>query len=227
MTDDMRGRFVLFGRAWNYGYEPFQTAGNDTFIAVSPTRNAIHTCDPAVSAQIFRRAEFRKPLGLIGLLNVFGPGLTGSEGAEGRLYRRITAPFFTDRTMDQVWSTSMESVQALMQNVVNLQNSTIEPKSKKDLRSMIANMTLYSVFTVCFAKTPDKERFRLNESIPTGHTIGFRHAVTSTLDCITQIALMPAIVLSIHLPIRKSVALLKSTRAFTTLNPSNGVSPFL
>ncbi|KAL9100068.1 MAG: hypothetical protein Q9163_004509 [Psora crenata] len=130
---------------------PFHVAGADTVIAVSPTRNVIHTCDPAVTTQIFRRSNFRKPAELIELLNVFGPGLTGSEGPEGRLYRKVTAPFFTEQTMDQVWNTSIESIGALMQSLVAAQQPSEllqqSERERRSLRSIMASMTLHNVFT--------------------------------------------------------------------------------
>lgn len=156
----------------------------------------IHTCDPGVSAQIFRRSEFRKPVELIELLNVFGPGLTGSEGAEGRLYRKVTAPFFTEQTMDKVWRTSIESTGILMQTLAVSQCSA---QSARSLRSMVASMTLHNVFSVCFGKDTDKESFQLQETIPAGHKLGFRQAVLSTLDHIATIAFTPKIFLSLYL----------------------------
>lgn len=153
----------------------------------------IHTCDPEVSTQIFRRSEFRKPVELIELLNVFGPGLTGSEGANGRLYRKITAPFFTEQTMDQVWRTSIDSIGALMHSLAASQGSK---KSERSLRSMLASMTLHNVFTICFEKDSKKQAFRLQENIPAGYKTGFRQAVLSTLDHIATIAFTPKLILS-------------------------------
>ena len=129
---------------------------------------------------------------LIKLLNVFGPGLTGSEGIDGRLYRKVTAPFFTEQTMDQVWRTSIDSIGTLMQGMTASQAS----KSKRSLRSMIAEMTLHNVLTVCFRKNPERESFQFQESIPTGHKMGFRQAVLSALDNMGTIAFTPKLILS-------------------------------
>ncbi|KAL8917288.1 MAG: hypothetical protein Q9172_005914 [Xanthocarpia lactea] len=192
--------FLAFGRGWNYGYQPFRTAKGDTFVAVSPSRNVIHTCDPDVAAQIFRRSEFRKPLELIGLLNVFGPGLTGSEGAEGRLYRRVTAPFFTEKTLQEVWRVSIESVEVLLRDLSTDDALPSSRKKGRDLRSMVAGMTLYNVFAVCFGKTDDrgeKGGYRVEETVPPGHKIGFRQSILSTLDHIGTMAFMPKIILNL------------------------------
>ncbi|KAL8861937.1 MAG: hypothetical protein Q9178_001807 [Gyalolechia marmorata] len=191
--------FLAFGRGWNYGYQPFRTAKADTFVAVSPSRNVIHTCDPDVAAQIFRRSEFRKPLELIGLLNVFGPGLTGSEGAEGRLYRKVTAPFFNERTLQEVWRVSIESVEVLLRDL-SADTLSSSWKEGRDLRSMVAGMTLHNVFAVCFGKTDDrgeKAGYRMEETVPPGHKIGFRQSILSTLDHIGIMAFMPKLILNL------------------------------
>jgi cytochrome P450 len=153
----------------------------------------IHTCDPEVSTQIFRRSEFTKPVELIELLNVFGPGLTGSEGAEGRLYRKVTAPFFTEQTVDQVWRTSIESVETFMQSVVASQAS--KKSNRRGLRSMVASMTLHIVFTVCFGTDVDKKSPQLQETSFIGHKTGFYQTVLSSLDHIATIAFMPKFIL--------------------------------
>lgn len=163
---------------------------------MSPTRNVIHTCDPETSAQIFRRNEFGKPVELIELLNIFGPGLTGSDGPVGRLYRKITAPFFTERTMDQVWTISLDSAGALMEGLITSQTS--EPGTT--LRSNIANMSLHNLTTVCFERNPNAvKKFQLHESIPAGHDMSFRQTVLSVLDHIGAIAFTSKFLLSLCL----------------------------
>ena len=199
-TDGLASSFLSIGAAWNFGYGPFAAFEEDTIIAVSPTENVIHTCDPEVSSQIFRSHDFRKPPKLIALLNVFGPGLTGSEGPEGRLYRRVTAPFFTDQTNERVWRTSIESVTKLMESVLEHQDSKLAPQASFHLRSVVADMTLYNVFTTCFEKFPGQRSLQSREDVAIGQERGFRQAITLSVDYIAQISLMPKVVLRMHIP---------------------------
>lgn len=182
----------MFGNGWNNGYKPFEVVGADTFIAVSPTKNVIHTCDAEVSAQIFRRNEIGKPVELIDLLNVFGPGLTGSEGRNGRLYRKITAPYFNEQIMDKVWVTSLESCKELLEDLMELQASG----SGMNLRSKIANITLYNVISVCF-EDERKQGLRITEASSPGHTRSLRQTVLSVLDHMVIIALIPKVFQSV------------------------------
>ncbi|MCJ1344328.1 hypothetical protein MMC31_002531 [Peltigera leucophlebia] len=92
---------LTFTRGWHYGYEPFRKIGTDTFIVVSPTQNVLYICDPNVITQLFRGNTFGKPTGLLKMLNIFGPTLTGTDGDEARQYRKITAPFFNEQTLRQ------------------------------------------------------------------------------------------------------------------------------
>ena len=209
----MCDRFILFGRAWNYGYEPFRLAGTDTLMTVSPTHNAIVTCDPEVASQILQSAEFGKPPDLIELLNVFGPGLTGSDGARGRFYRKTTAPFFTTQIMELVWKTSMDSVQDVMPKLAEVLGTETN-ESRESLRSVVAKMTLHNVVSICFGQDPDGEIFRLQESIPAGHKIGFRKTMTSILDCIAIIAFTPKLILSISMFVFDTMHKLNDVRDF-------------
>ena len=43
-----------------------------------------------------------KPQELIKQLNFFGPTITGTDGEEARLYRKITTPFFNEKTLQNV-----------------------------------------------------------------------------------------------------------------------------
>ena len=154
----------------------------------------IHTCDPEVSNQIFRRNEFTKPVELIELLNIFGPGLTGSEGEQGRLYRKITAPFFTEQTMDQVWRTSMNNIRTLMRDLM------VGPVhgSSRSLRSMIARMTLHNLLTVCITKRSEPEFNQSQEIVEKDHKMGFHEAVLSVLDNFVTLASIPKPMLSAY-----------------------------
>lgn len=93
---------LIFNDGWHNGYEPFRHAGADTFLAVSPGSIILYTCEADVSSQLFRDNRLGKPAHLMQILNMFGPTITSTDGAESRLYRRITAPFFSEATMRNV-----------------------------------------------------------------------------------------------------------------------------
>lgn len=48
------------------------------------------------------------------MLNIFGPTLTGTDGDEARQYRKITAPFFNEQTLRQVWINSVNNIETTL-----------------------------------------------------------------------------------------------------------------
>lgn len=90
---------LVFNDGWHNGYEPFEQVGSDTFLTVASGGIILYTCDADVSSQLFRNSQLGKPAHLMSLLEIFGPTITSTDGAESRLYRRITAPFFSEGTM--------------------------------------------------------------------------------------------------------------------------------
>ena len=69
----------------------------------------MYTCEPELSTQFMRGKTFAKPAEFLQILNIFGPTLTGAGDQEARLYTKIIAPFFNNRTMYQVWTSSIDA----------------------------------------------------------------------------------------------------------------------
>lgn len=98
---------LLFHDFWHNGYAPFERARTDTFLAVSPGGLVLYTCDPEVTTHLFRDGRFGKPAELISILNIYGPTMTGTDGPKSRLYRKITGPFFSKKTLRRVFLQSV------------------------------------------------------------------------------------------------------------------------
>lgn len=82
--------------------------GADTFIIVSAGGNVLWTCDPEVITQLnSRHGDFIKPVDMLGMLNIYGPTITASEGEEHRKYRKIASPSFNENTHQTVWNESI------------------------------------------------------------------------------------------------------------------------
>jgi cytochrome P450 len=106
----------LFFRTWEVGYEPFTTAGSDTFIIVSAGGNVLWTCDPEVIMQLSNRhGDFIKPVDMLGMLNIYGPTITASEGEEYRTYRKIASPSFNESTHSTVWREAIRQAELMFQ----------------------------------------------------------------------------------------------------------------
>ncbi|KAJ5636928.1 uncharacterized protein N7484_010241 [Penicillium longicatenatum] len=182
---------LLFNDGWHNGYEPFRRARADTFLAVSPGGVIFYTCDPGVSTQILHDGRLGKPAHLMSLLNLFGPTMTSSDGAEHRLYRRIAAPFFTDTTMQEVF---VGSVQGGAHLVTALQ----QPGAYRQLRALTAKLSLHILSRFC-NQTESEQDLMLTlraEDQPTGrHSMTYSEAVLTVLENYMTIFLVPGALL--------------------------------
>jgi hypothetical protein len=165
----------LFGRVWHGGYAPFARMGSDTFIVVSAGGNIVWSCDPEAIAQFTKQHhDFVKPVEMMGMLNIYGPTITATEGQESRHYRRITAPSFNDRTHSSAWAESLSQSASLLTSW-NRMGGTIT-----QLNEDLATLTLHVISFVCFDRqikwieNPGHEN-----PAPEGHELSYEEAISS------------------------------------------------
>ena len=181
-------RFIVFHNVWHDGYVPFSNVGVDSLMIVSPNNNILVTGDPNAAHQIFQNSAFGKPRELLGMLNIFGPTLTGTDGPEARLYRKLTAPFFNQTTMNKVWMTSLGSAKVLAK--------LLEGRNEQ-LRPLLARSTLHIVNTICFESGHDcLDELQERVHIPNGHNLSMSQAMSTVLDFLPTIFSTPAFMLS-------------------------------
>lgn len=184
-------RLSLFGRVWHEGYGPFARQGSDTFIVVSAGGNVLWTCDPEMILQFSKRShDFVKPVEMMGMLNMYGPTVTATEGDESRRYRKIAAPSFNDRTHSSVWTESLEQTAALAKQWDR------QPPIVK-LNEDIAKLTLQVISCVCFDRPlGGTEVLESQDKPPKGHLMTYREAIGSMVDYIPTLFVVPPPILS-------------------------------
>ncbi len=156
---------------------------------VSPGGNILMTCNPTAAHQILRDESYGKPAELLSLLNIFGPTITGTDGWEARLYRKITSPFFHKDTINRVWTKSVAAASDLMQ---------VANEHSRDLRPSLARLSLHIVNEVCFESTQDcLEVLRAREHVPPRHQLSYSHAMADMLDHFPMVFLTPPLILGI------------------------------
>ena len=157
-------------------------------MAVFPTGRLLLTCNPNVSLQFLRNPAVGKPLELMALLNIFGPHITGTDGQEARLYRRITAPFFNEDIMHRVWDTSVSAAGTIL---------PVKFRYDNEMRPVLARMTLHILNTLCFEYELDSlHEFLSQERIPSGHKLSYSQAMAELLEYLPTIFLTPSVILS-------------------------------
>jgi hypothetical protein len=179
---------LLFNDGWHNGYQPFQQVGADTFLAVSPGGVILYTCHAEASSQLFRDTRLGKPAHLMSLLNIFGPTITSTDGAESRLYRRITAPFFSEATMHDVFVGTVQGSSQLAQVLR-------QPTAHRQLRALAAKLSLHILNRFCNqAETLEDLSMALRgEDKPQGtHRMTYVEAVFTLLENYMTIFLIPS-----------------------------------
>lgn len=194
-------RLSLFGRVWHEGYGPFARQGSDTFIVVSAGGNILWTCDPETIIQFSKRShDFLKPVEMMGMLNMYGPTVTATEGDESRRYRKIAAPSFNDRTHGSTWTESLGQATALLKRWDDMQAPILQ------LNEDVARLTLQVISYVCFDRQLGwTEAIGSQDKPPEGHLMSYREAISSMVDNIPTLFIVPPPVLSMRIQIPRSV----------------------
>jgi hypothetical protein len=163
-------------------------------MVVSASGNILWTCDPEVTMQIMgRRDDFVKPLDMLGMLNLYGPTITASEGEEHRAYRRVASPSFNNHTHQLVWEEAIVQSRMMIDSW-NRNNGQIPHLSKDG-----ANLALHILSRVFFnnkmlwtddTKTP-----------PPGHTLTYNEAISSVFKYNSTLFMTPRPIISKSRPL--------------------------
>ncbi|KAI4199735.1 MAG: hypothetical protein LQ348_001825 [Seirophora lacunosa] len=180
-----------FGQIWHEGYQPFAYLKTDNVLVVSPSGNILWTCDPESIQQFSKRShDFVKPVEMMGMLNLYGPTVTATEGEESRIYRKTAAPSFNDRTHASAWTESLKRSSSLLQGWEEM-NAPIE-----QLNEHIARLTLQVISFVCFDRPMDLPSATGLKANPSGgHTMTYSEAISSMVANISTLFIVPPPVL--------------------------------
>jgi cytochrome P450 len=154
---------------WQAGYRLFAITGTATPMAVAPMQNTLFTCDPKLIAQLLRDPALGSPTALLSLLNVFGPTMTGTDGPENKLYRKVMAPYITSAAMERVFRESVVATVAFVQ-IVGGRRDPVDAQ----LRPMLSKLALHILGRCGFDKEGScVEELQFAEKAPGGHQLSF------------------------------------------------------
>lgn len=128
----------------------------------------------------------------MGMLNIHGPTVTGTEGEESRRYRRITTGSFGRETYVETWKEGVVEAGELFERLKSLTD-------KRQLNRELETLTLNVVSTVCFGGDQDQYPVKDNKNSisKTGahyknrHTMTYRNAFGISADNMGFIYLVP------------------------------------
>ncbi|RAL11437.1 cytochrome P450 [Aspergillus homomorphus CBS 101889] len=112
-----------FGRLTHYGRRGWQFKDKaqshlrmgDAFAIATPFEVFVYICDAqAITEIINRRSDFVRPVELYKMLDVFGPNVATTIGADWQRHRKIVAAPFNERLNSFVWDEAISQTQGLL-----------------------------------------------------------------------------------------------------------------
>ncbi|KAI0604502.1 hypothetical protein TUN199_11247 [Pyrenophora tritici-repentis] len=165
-------------RIWQAGYSIFRDLGTDSFFLCSPSGPMLMTCDVHLVKQVLMRAhDFHAPVEVLGLYNIYGPTLAASEGEQWRLYRRITTPFFNQKTYGKVWKDSLEKTERLSAQWSHGNDDAQIADVKEQLMSKL-NLRIIAKIFYDQELRYDAEN-AMKDVAPVGHVLTFSEAINA------------------------------------------------
>lgn len=191
---------------WQQLYDPFAKHG-DTFITVSPNGVLLWTAEPETIHQITQRREaFPKPLESYRVLDVYGRNVISTEGTDWKLHRKVTSPGFNEKNNILVFKESVSQTQGMLRKWMGPDGKGNQTLTELPMDSM--RVTLHIISKIGFGvgllwpgEEPDEKdnTASLNYSghEPTeGFTMSFEHALSTLLEKLIWVLLLPDWILS-------------------------------
>lgn len=190
---------------WELGYPPFARHG-DTFLTVAPGGTLLWTVEPEAISQICARREaFPKPLESYEILNVFGSNILGTEGQTWKAHRKITSPSFNEKNNVLVFEEAVNQSQQMLKQWTGPEgkgNFTL-----KDIAPDTMRATLHIICRVGFGVSllwpGEKPKNKVeaasgfsSEELLDGHTMSFANSLSTLLERLLLVVLMPRWLLS-------------------------------
>ena len=201
---------TLVDWAWARRYEPFKRYGSDTFITVTPERNALYTADADVISQITtRRNDFPKPLDVYDSLKIYGNNVVASEGQLWRHHRKITSPPFSEKNNHLVFAETLGQCQDMVDSWMDG-----DKESSKTIHTVADDTMRLSLHVISRAgfgvplnwpakakatgngHDKDQEGNTSSASVPEGHTMSYADALGSLLRNLLPLLVFPGFLLS-------------------------------
>ncbi|KAI4715343.1 cytochrome P450 [Aureobasidium sp. EXF-10727] len=179
---------------WLKRHEPFKAIGSDIFIVCSPGRNSVYVTDPEATTQITtRRNDFPKPIEIYGSVDLFGKNVVSTEGSIWRHHRKITSPPFTEKNNHLVWQESLHQAQSMMASFID---EKAEKGTVPDIAAATMRLSLHIISRAGFGRRllwPHEELEENGQAgvVPEGHTMTYKDALSTLLENIIAVMLLP------------------------------------
>ncbi|KAL0260621.1 hypothetical protein SLS55_004311 [Diplodia seriata] len=103
-------------RSWNFHdrFRMHERYGK-VFAHATPADIEIYVADAAASDELLsRKRDFIKPMHMVEVINVYGPSVASTDGAEWARHRRISATPFNERLNQLVWTEALRQTAGML-----------------------------------------------------------------------------------------------------------------
>lgn len=175
---------------------------------VSPGACQVYLANAEAIRQVTARREaFPKPLQSYKILEIFGRNILSTEGAEWKIHRKISSPSFNELNNVLVFGESAKQAKGMINQWMTMKDATITELPADTMR-----LTLHTISSVGFGvrllwpgEAPSGHQSiqdaELSGQEPAeGHTMSFEHALSTLLEYLILVLLLPTWLLgtSIH-----------------------------
>ena len=154
----------------------------------------MYVADPEATTQITtRRNDFPKPIEIYGSVDLFGKNVVSTEGSIWRHHRKITSPPFTEKNNHLVWQESLHQAQSMMASFLD---KNAEKGTVSDIAAATMRLSLHVISRAGFGRRllwPHEELKENGQAgvVPEGHTMTYKDALSTLLENIIAVMLLP------------------------------------
>lgn len=181
---------------WTRKFDAFKKIGSDIFLVCTPGHNTLFVANAEATSQIVtRRNDFPKPTKLYGSVNLFGKNVVSTEGQVWRHHRKITSPPFTESNNHLVWQESLRQGRSMVTSWIGTEGAT-KTRSISDVAAATMRLSLYVISKAGFGVSllwPHEEIKQRGQvsAPPAGHTLTYKDALSTLLENIIPVMLLP------------------------------------
>lgn len=166
------------------------------FLLCSPGHNSLHVANAdAISQIVTRRNDFPKPIEIYGSVDLYGKNVVSTEGQVWRHHRKITSPPFTESNNHLVWLESLHQGNAMLTSWIGNEHVTATG-SVNDVAAGTMRLSLHVISRAGFGVRllwPHEELAEKGQAgrIPEGHNMTYKDALSTLLENILPVMLLP------------------------------------
>ncbi|MCJ1310452.1 hypothetical protein MMC25_004116, partial [Agyrium rufum] len=169
--------------------KPRDLPGNDlpaAYFRLCPSSVELIINDTELASNVLsRRNDFIKLVEIAGKLDIYGPSVQTAEGDTWRRHRKITAPSFNERVSSSVWTETVEQAETMVQSWIRHgQAGTYDTAA--DINRLTIQVFSFAGLGIKYTVTNDAR------SLKPGHSISYGEALSTVLDSLILLVLLPA-----------------------------------